>query len=133
MAGLKIFGFELIKSKSVDSKEKIASIVPPMNDDGAGYITASGSNVGHYFDLDGDKAADNHALIMKYRTVSQFSEVDNAIEDIVNEAIALDADNEIVELYLDSLEDIGDKTKDVIQEEFRQILNMLQFYNIKIF
>ena len=127
MAGLKIFGFELIKSKSVDSKEKIASIVPPMNDDGAGYITASGSNVGHYFDLDGDKAADNHALIMKYRTVSQFSEVDNAIEDIVNEAIALDADNEIVELYLDNLEDINDKTKDVIHEEFRQILNMLQF------
>ena len=46
MAGLKIFGFELIKSKSVDSKEKIASIVPPMNDDGAGYITAPSSFIG---------------------------------------------------------------------------------------
>ena len=127
MAGFKIFGFEIARSKSIASKEAIPSIVPPMNDDGAGYITASGSNVGHYFDLDGDKAADNHNLIMKYRAVSQFSEVDNAIEDIVNEAIALDADNEIVDIYLDNLDDIGDKTKDIIREEFRQILNMLQF------
>jgi hypothetical protein len=127
MAGFKIFGFEIARSKSVTAKEAIPSIVPPMNDDGAGYITASGSNVGHYFDLDGDKAADNHNLIMKYRAVSQFSEVDNAIEDIVNEAIALDADNEIVDIYLDNLDDIGDKTKDIIREEFRQILNMLQF------
>lgn len=45
-----LFGFE-IKRKEVDSK-KLPSIVPPVDDDGAGYVTASGSHFGQYLNID---------------------------------------------------------------------------------
>ena len=45
MAGpiVKLFGFELRKAeKNAQAKVKLPSIVPPIDDDGAGYVTASG-------------------------------------------------------------------------------------------
>ena len=47
---LKLFGFELKRAKSGSEQdkekklEKLRSIVAPVDDDGAGYITASGSH-----------------------------------------------------------------------------------------
>ena len=124
----KIFGFE-IKRAGKNGNNVLPSVVPPAGDEGATYITASGSRTGHYLDLDGDKAVDSYNLIQKYRAISQYSEVDNAIEDIVNEAIALDHDNEIVSLYLDNLENVSDNLKDAMRDEFTHILNMMNFNN----
>ena len=45
--GFKLFGFEIKKSKD-EKKEKLPSIVPPIDDDGAGYVTAAGSHFGQY-------------------------------------------------------------------------------------
>jgi len=127
----KIFGFEIKRAgkNGGNGNNVLPSVVPPAGDEGATYITASGSRTGHYLDLDGDKAVDSYNLIQKYRAIAQYSEVDNAVEDIVNEAIALDHDNEIVSLHLDNLEDVSDNLKDSMRDEFTQILNMMNFNN----
>ena len=52
---LKLFGFELKRAQTQKPKEqeKLPSIVPSTDDDGAGYITASGSHYGQYIDFEG--------------------------------------------------------------------------------
>ena len=97
---LKLFGFEIKRAPSEDPKKK-PSIVPARDDDGAGYVTASGTHYGQYINIDGDDAKDNYNMIMKYRGVSMHPEVDAAIEDIVNESIIGDNDESPVNLVLD--------------------------------
>ena len=117
-----LFGFE-IKRKSTDPK-KLPSIVPPKDDDGAGYVTASGTHYGQYLNIDGDDSKDNHTLIMKYRGCSMHPEVDMAIEDIVGEAIAGGENEQPVDINLDQL-DQPDNIKKSIKDEFDNIVSML--------
>jgi len=85
-AAINLFGFE-IKRASKKKKEKILpSIVPPTDDDGAGYVTAGG-HYGQFVNMDGDNSKDNQQLILRYRGVALHPEVDMAIEEITNEAI----------------------------------------------
>jgi hypothetical protein len=126
---LKLFGFELRKAGKQDPNkehEKLPSIVPKTDDDGAGYVTASGSHFGQYLDFNGDDAKDNAQLIMKYRGVAQHPEVDAAIEDIVNESITASELESAVEINLDKI-DASDKIKKIITEEFDTICGMLNF------
>lgn len=123
---LKLFGFEIRRSKSKEAEEQsLKSIVPKVDDDGAGYVTASGSHFGQYIDIDGDKSKDNSTLIQKYRGVSMHPEVDAAIEDITNEAVS-GGDEIAVKLDLDKVE-LSKSIKTKIQEEFDDILYMLKF------
>ena len=122
-----LFGFE-IKRKNVDPK-KLPSIVPPKDDDGAGYVTASGTHYGQYLNIDGDDSKDNHQLIMKYRGCSMHPEVDMAIEDIVGEAIAGGEMEQPVDLNMDNL-DQPDNIKKSIKEEFDNIVAMLDFKDL---
>ena len=125
--GLKLFGFEIRRAgqKAAQSK-KLDSIVPPTDDDGAGYVTASGSHFGQYINLDGDESKDNAELIKQYRGVAMHPEVDGAIEDIVNEAITIEDDGSSLEIVLDHVE-ASDKIKKEIKEEFNKIISMLKF------
>src|SRR6056300_314524 len=126
---MKLFGFELRKANKKDpakENEKLPSIVPKTDDDGAGYVTASGSHYGQYIDINGDNAKDNAELIMKYRGIAQHPEVDAAIEDIVNESISGSEMESPVELNLDGVE-TSDKIKKIMQEEFDGICSMLNF------
>jgi len=122
--GIKLFGFEIKRAKAND--EKALSIVPPRDDDGAGYVTASGSHYGQYVNIDGDDAKDNYQLIMKYRGMSNQPEVDMAIEDIVSEAISGQDEEKSVQLNLDKIE-ISDAIKKQITAEFNDIYGMLDF------
>jgi len=132
---LKLFGFELKRAKSSsendkDKKlEKLRSVVAPVDDDGAGYITASGSHYGQYIDMDGGQAKDNHQLVMKYRGVATHPEVDAAIEDIVNESIVGSELNSPVTLNLDKIE-APDRIKKQMSEEFMNICSMLRFNDL---
>jgi hypothetical protein len=83
---LKLFGFEITRTKD---KKSIKSIVPPRDDDGAGYVTSSTSaaHYGHYVNMEGDDSKDNVQLILKYRGSAMHPEADAAREDIVNESI----------------------------------------------
>jgi len=122
---IKLFGFEIKRARN-RSSEKLQSIVPPVDEDGAGYVSAAGAHYGTYVDLDGGKGKDDKHLIQQYRAVSHHPEVDAAIEDIVNEAITA-ADNEKpVSLVLDEVE-TSDNIKKAIQEEFDNVLSMLNF------
>ena len=80
--GLKLFGFEIKRAKSKQD-EKLPSIVPPRDDEGGSYATASGTHYGQYLNMDGDDSKDNYQLIMKYRGNAMHPEVDSAIEDII--------------------------------------------------
>ena len=125
---IKLFGFE-IKRTSTDYPKKKPSIVPARDDDGAGYVTASGSHYGQYINIDGDDVKDNYNMIMKYRGVSMHPEVDAAIEDIVNESISGSELEQPIDINLDNLE-TSDKIKKTIKEEFDNIVGMMNFHEL---
>ena len=123
--GFKLFGFEITRAK--DNKA-IKSIVPPRDDDGAGYVTATsaGSHYGHYVNMDGDDSKDQAQLILKYRGSANQPEADAAIEDIVNEAITAAENKPSIALNLDNVP-VSATVKKTMVEEFENIFNMLNF------
>ena len=125
---LKIFGFEIRRANQKQEDKKLQSIVPRQDDDGAGYVTASGSHYGQYINIDGDDSKDNHQMIMKYRGVSTHPEVDAAIEDIINESISASEAEAPVSIVLDKV-DVSDQIKKGITEEFENVISMLDFTN----
>ena len=123
--GFKLFGFEITRAK--DNKA-IKSIVPPRDDDGAGYVTATsaGSHYGHYIYMEGDDSKDQAQLILKYRGSAYQPEADAAIEDIVNEAITAAENKPSVALNVDNVP-VSASVKKTMFEEFENIFNMLNF------
>ena len=125
---IKLFGFELKRAGASDANReqpKLKSIVTKTDDDGAGYVTASGSHYGQYIDMEGEQSKDNQQLIMKYRGVAHHPEVDAAIEDIVNESVVGD-EGLSCELNLDKV-DTSDSIKKQMTEEFNNIYGLLKF------
>ena len=127
--GIRLFGFEIKRTKTASDTKQLPSIVPPVDDDGAGYITASGSHYGQYLNLDGDESKDNHQLIIKYRGVAMHPEVDGALEDIINEAITGSEMQSSVDLTMDKVK-VSDSIKKVMKEEFDNIVSMLKFNDL---
>ena len=123
---IKLFGFEIKRARN-RQQEKLQSIVPPVDEDGAGYVTAAGAHYGTYVDLDGEKSKDEKQLIRQYRSVSHHPEVDAAVEDITNEAISSTFEEASVKLNLDNVEGISDQIKKAMTEEFTNVLSMLNF------
>ena len=124
--GLKLFGWEIKKASRKDEK-LLPSIVPPVDEDGAGYVTSAGAHYGTYVDINGDNdLKDDISLIRQYRGVSQHPEVDDAIENIVNEAISSSTNEQSVALILDKVE-APDSIKKQIIEEFDNVFSMLNF------
>ena len=123
--GVKLFGFEIKRAKKKE-EEKAPSIVPPRDDEGGSYATASGSHYGQYLNLGDDDSKDNYQLIMKYRGNAMHPEVDMAIEDIVNESITGSELEQTLDLNMEDV-DAPDRIKKVIKEEFDAIYGMLNF------
>lgn len=124
--GLKLFGFEIKRAKKDEEDKKRPSIVPPRDDEGGSYATASGTHYGQYLNLDGDDSKDNYQLIMKYRGNAMHPEVDAAIEDVVNESITGSEMSQTLELNLDEVK-APDRVKKLIKEEFDNVYGMLNF------
>ena len=115
-----IFGFEITRKK-----KKGTSFAPPENDDGALGI-APGGALGAYINMDGS-IKNEIELITKYRELALQSEVDSAIDDIVNEAIVISDEREsVVNL---ELKDLGapDTIKEKIYNEWEYLLDLLDF------
>jgi len=129
--GLNLFGFNLTRNnKKKEEKEQLPSIVPPRDEDGAGYVTVT-SGGGAYnhtlsFDQNSQTVKDDKQLIMQYRDAAMHPEIDQAINHIVNEAVA--SDHEVVQLNVEKLE-ISNSIKKKLQNEFDGIMNMLDFHN----
>ena len=117
-----LFGWQF--SRTPKESQKPISFTPD-NEDGAFEISPTGGYFGQYMDLQGDKFQNDKELIMKYRTISQYPEVDLAVEDICNEAITVES-GKILKLDLDKLNQ-SDKVKDLVNIEFEKILSLTNF------
>ena len=127
---LKLFGFEIKRTKKGDrGKQELQSVVPPSDNDGAGYVTATAGHFGQYINMEGDESKDNHQLILRYRGVAMHPEVDMAVDEIVNETISASELQSSLELSLDDIE-AGDKIKDQVREEFENIVALLRFNEV---
>ena len=121
-----LFGFKIGK-KEEDKVQVEQSFTPPTNDDGSLTISSS-AFFGTAIDVDGS-AKNEVELIIRYREMSLQPEVDSAIEDVVNEAIVQDDDGIITKIVLDDLKQ-SDKIKKAIEDEFRNILRLLNYNNM---
>jgi hypothetical protein len=117
-----LFGFRI--TRKIDGNAPPVSFAPEQKDDGA-VLAAAGGIQGVYIDLDGS-IRNEAELVSKYREMSMHPEIDIAIDDIVNEAICLEDLKKTVTLNLDELEQ-PPKIKEIIQGEFNNILNLLEF------
>ena len=118
----KLFGFSIEPSE--EKSKSVISPVPPNNGDGVDNFIASGF-YGSYVDIEG-AYRNEHELIKRYREMAIHPEVDNAIEDVVNEAIVSDLYDSPVEIELSNI-DASDKLKDIIRQEFKYIKELLDF------
>ena len=118
----KLFGFSIEPSEP--KSKSTLSPVPPNNGDGVDNFIASGF-YGSYVDIEGAYRNENE-LIKRYREMAIHPEVDNAIEDVVNEAIVSDLYDSPVEIELSNV-NASDKLKDLIRNEFRYIKELLDF------
>ena len=122
---MQLFGFEIKRKQG----QELPSVVPPSSIETGSTVVNTGVNAGgHYglvMDLEGTIKNEND-LIRRYREVSQYSDCDGAIEDIVNEAIVADESRRSVELKLDELK-VSASIKNKIREEFDNVLRILKF------
>jgi len=125
---IELFGFRIGKAEDAARKAvEIPSFVPEQKDDGAVEI-APGGAYGTFVDLEGT-AKSEAELITRYREMSMNAEVEAAIDDIVNEALVSDGDASIIRIDMDNLKQ-PDKVKKRIEQEFDNILELLDFSNI---
>ena len=121
---INLFGFEILRKKpEVQLQPQVST---PVSDDGAITVTAGGY-FGTYLDLEASFKNEND-LITRYREMAMQPELEAAIDDIVNEAVVHDVTGKSVTILLDDLEQ-PDKIKDMIREEFDNVLRMLDFSN----
>jgi hypothetical protein len=124
---VKLFGFEIKRSED-DQKDQPVSFAEPINDDGA--LTVGGAVGGSYgmlLDLEGT-AKSEAELVTRYRSLTVNPEIQQAVDEIVNEAISVDSHDKVVNIVLDET-DLSDKVKEKISEEFQTVLQLLDFSN----
>ena len=123
---VKLFGFTF--GSEDDKKPK--TVIAPESDDGS--LTVSSGygfgNYGYYLDLDGHTQNKSDVdLIQEYRRMAIMPEVEQAINDIVNEAIVHDDRKMPVQIILDDIGDkYGAKVKKAISAEFTNICRLLR-------
>jgi hypothetical protein len=126
---MQFFGWEIKRKTQLDNEN--VSFAPPNDDDGAVVVQAQPTSAGGAYstvlDLDGTVRSEAD-LISKYREVALQPEVDSAIDEIVNEAITLDDDQDVVDVVLDDVP-VNPKVKEAISQEFEEILKLLEFKN----
>jgi len=123
---IRLFGYE-IKRADEETKQELnkPSFVEPIRDDGSVNIEAGGS-MGAFVDLDGSIRTEAE-LVTKYRQMLLQPEVEKAVNEVINEAIIEEEGKDIVSLLLDDVEGLSSKTQKAIQEEFKIVLELLNF------
>ena len=114
------------ESQGVAIEQPMAvSAITPDEYDGS-YAFETGGILGTYVDFTG-AVRDENALIQRYRGLALYPEVDNAIEDICNEAIVMGSDRKPVKIGLGSVK-LSDGIKNKIQTEFDYVLRLMDFH-----
>lgn len=121
---LNVFGFNIKRQKGED--EPIPSVVAPNQEDGALIVGSDGANYyGYAYNPLGDVKTEND-LLRRYREVSSFAEVDQAINEITDEAIVFDDEKYPVRLQLDELK-VPETIKKKFNDCFEEVLQLLKF------
>jgi hypothetical protein len=116
------FGFEI---KRKDKAAKGKSFVAPSDEEGTLDIAGGTGFFSQYINV--DRAAKNDwDLVRKYRTTAEAPECDNAIEDIVQEAITADETDISVKVNLDYT-DLSIPIKKKVIGEFGEVLRLLEW------
>lgn len=126
---MKLFGFEIKRSASEQREnENLHSIVLP-EEDGVNEISSTASGYMAYGLNTEQNIRNENELITKYRNIANQTEVDKAIQDIINEAFSYDENSFPVEINLNEIDKkvLPEKTKKKIKEEFDYILNLMNF------
>ena len=116
-----LFGFRFERAKEQGSEQTFTS---PTPDDGT-IDVAGGGFFGQVLDTDGRERTDID-LIRRYRDISQQSECDSAVEDIVNEALVSNEADQSVSIVLDRLP-FPSSIKKKIRAEYDEVLRLLNF------
>ena len=126
---LNILGFTIGRTPDGETVEPIKeaekSPIVPDEYDGS-YTYETGGILGTYVDFSG-AVRDENALIQQYRGIALFPEVDNAIEDICNDAIVMGSDRKPVKLGLDKV-DLSESIKNKLYNEFDYVLRLMDFH-----
>ena len=118
-----LFGFSLERAKKVP---KGPSFVQKDSLDGSQPIVGGGY-YGYSVDFDG-QIRNEYELITRYREMVLQPECDSAVDDVVNETICGNFDDVPVAVELSNLK-VSSKVKNLIREEFEEILRLLDFEN----
>lgn len=116
-----LFGFEF---KRKNKEPELPSFSPTKETDDGALVISAGGAYGTYVDLDGTVRSEAE-LVTKYREMALQPECDSAIDEIVNESIAIDEKN-LVKIILDDL-NISPQLKAVISAEFDNCLKIIDF------
>lgn len=119
-----LFGFNIKRKK--DSEKEIPSVVAPDTQDGSYVVGADGANYyGYAYNPLGETKNEND-LLRRYREVAAFPEVDQAINEIVDEALIFDDTKFPLKLNLED-SNLPSSVKKKINESFNDVLNLLKF------
>ena len=128
MPNINIFGYKFTLSKGDEQKQEIINqqaVTPPLEEDGSLVVETGAQHVHHQIDLEG-RTKDTVALIDKYRQMSHSPEVEDAVDDIVNEAFVFEDDHPAIQINLERTK-FSDTIKTTIHEEFEEILRLMEF------
>jgi hypothetical protein len=121
----KLFGFKIEdEGGNKKKKNRVISPVASNDEDKSDFYISSGF-YGQYVDIEGVYKTE-FDLVRRYREMSLHPECDNAIEDVVNEAIVSDLNDSPVQIDLSNLP-ASDKLKEAIREEFNYIKEIMDF------
>ena len=118
----KLFGFSI--DDKANQSTSVISPIPKSNEDGVDNYISSGF-YGQYVDIEGVYRTE-YDLMRRYREMAIHPEVDNAIEDVVNEALVSDLYDSPIDIELTNV-NASDKIKDKIRDEFKKIKELMDF------
>ena len=117
-----------IENPEREAEQKIIekqTLVAVENDDAADLVDISHHYASGYLSqLDLRNQAE---VINEYRSMVLHSEVDKAVDDIINEAVTSDADMDPVEIKLEESPQVEQAVRDKITKEFEHIVRLLKF------
>jgi len=121
---ISIFGYTIQKDAAEAEASKSQTYIMPQSDDGASTVQAGGY-FGTYVDLDATSKSESE-LITRYREASMYSTCAQAVDEIVDDAIAPVDNEKPVKIDLDQLE-LPITIKQSIEKEFDHIIKLLDF------
>ena len=121
-----IFGFKIERKSQETEGSSVPAFTLPESDDGSMMVSGAGA-LGYSLDMDG-QYKNEVELILKYRDMSQMSDCEIAIDNIVNDAIVVDDTLPSISIVLDKI-DLTESIKKKVRAEFDTVLDLLNFNN----